>query len=287
MYVSPLVVGLDYSFVDCRSKLPLIISNCHPVNDPCCSRTSDNDRVLVKAWKEDVYPDVYDAYANSLGGSHGERLDIRSEGGRETALLYMGMMRRTVELESTREYLSVKGIGLQRFRLGQSFLQNAVERPANDRYYRYGPSGLVNVTHLKDGVGIFMSLPHFLHGDECLKNAVEGLAPDPNLHDFYLDVLALLRQPLRGMQRFQMNLYVEPLVFMNKDGLKVEWFKQLQPVYMPLMWLNQYTVVTDDAAASVRSLLTITNLSASIGKVGSYVASFCGVCVLVSLFTRA
>ena len=37
-----------------------------------------------------------------------------------------------------------------------------------------------------------ISFPHFYLGDPCLLEEVEGLNPDPEKHDFYLDVHEVL-----------------------------------------------------------------------------------------------
>ena len=37
---------------------------------------------------------------------------------------------------------------------------------------------------------MFASLPHFLNADPQLVNAVDGVSPDPNLHEFLSKLLA-------------------------------------------------------------------------------------------------
>ena len=47
---------------------------------------------------------------------------------------------------------------------------------------------LIIVYSFLEGNPIYMSWPHFLHGDPDLLRTVEGLYPDPELHSFILDV---------------------------------------------------------------------------------------------------
>ena len=47
---------------------------------------------------------------------------------------------------------------------------------------------LIIVYSFLEGNPIYMSWPHFLHGDPDLLRTVEGLNPDPELHSFILDV---------------------------------------------------------------------------------------------------
>ena len=46
------------------------------------------------------------------------------------------------------EQTVVEGIKLLRFSPTPDFLQNAKVVPSNDRYFRYGPNGLINMTNI-------------------------------------------------------------------------------------------------------------------------------------------
>lgn len=50
------------------------------------------------------------------------------------------------------------------------------------------PVGLINVTACRYGIPLFMSLPHFYHGDPQLTEAVNGLNPREEDHSFYFIV---------------------------------------------------------------------------------------------------
>merc|ERR1719446_1358564 len=87
--------------------------------------------------------------------------------------------------EGTFQY---QGIALRKFRPdGKLLWGNSMERPANARYYQWGPSGLMNLTMLF-GADIYISLPHFLNSDPQLVDEFTGLNPDKNLHDLYIGV---------------------------------------------------------------------------------------------------
>lgn len=49
-------------------------------------------------------------------------------------------------------------------------------------------SGVMNVSACRFGSPAFLSLPHFLYADPALREAVEGMAPDPDKHSFYFAV---------------------------------------------------------------------------------------------------
>ena len=61
------------------------------------------------------------------------------------------------------------------------------------------------------GNPVYMSWPHFLHGDSVLREAVEGLTPpDVNNHSFVLDIQPDWGITLSARARFQFNVLVEP-----------------------------------------------------------------------------
>jgi len=75
-----------------------------------------------------------------------------------------------------------------------------------------------------------VSFPHFYLGDPRLLEEVEGLKPDPEKHDFYLDVHEELGVTLDGRTRLQFNILVTKPTTMThlanfKDGsiLPILW----------------------------------------------------------------
>lgn len=50
------------------------------------------------------------------------------------------------------------------------------------------------------GVPIMMSYPHFLRGDPLLSEPFEGLHPNPEKHEFYIDVQRV---------RFNLHIYLQ------------------------------------------------------------------------------
>ena len=74
-----------------------------------------------------------------------------------------------------------------------------------------------------EGNPIYMSWPHFLHGDPDLLRTVEGLNPDPELHSFILDV-----DPVRYLYLVAVQCYTKSieLIFLNSNGVnKLEFHR--------------------------------------------------------------
>jgi len=75
-----------------------------------------------------------------------------------------------------------------------------------------------------------LSFPHFYLGDPRLLEEVEGLKPDPEKHDMYLDVHEEIGVTLDGRTRIQLNALVTKSSTMShlvnfKDGsiLPILW----------------------------------------------------------------
>ena len=65
------------------------------------------------------------------------------------------------------------------------------------------PSGLLDISGCEPDSPIYLSWPHFLHGDPYLRKLVQGLAPDEQAHSFILDVL-----PVKSLIKNGANLIV-------------------------------------------------------------------------------
>ncbi|KAK3926537.1 Scavenger receptor class B member 1 [Frankliniella fusca] len=81
---------------------------------------------------------------------------------------------------------------------------------------------------------VVMSFPHFLHGDPSLLHNVEGLRPQSEKHDMFVDIHPNLGLTLGGVSRLQVNVQVRhaPGVmgqtmshFKDQSILPVAWFE--------------------------------------------------------------
>ena len=75
-------------------------------------------------------------------------------------------------------------------------------------------SGVLNLApckrtqHLPLGPPIALSYPHFYQADPSYLAAVEGLTPDKERHQIYVDVQPELGLPLAISKRFQLNTII-------------------------------------------------------------------------------
>ena len=84
------------------------------------------------------------------------------------------------------------------------------------------------------GSPVYMSWPHFLHGDPQLRKNLIGMAPDEEKHSFIMDVLPKYGIALRAFARLQMNVAVE-----KSDGFG--WFDKInqEKIYLPVLWFEE------------------------------------------------
>ncbi|KAJ8028833.1 Platelet glycoprotein 4 [Holothuria leucospilota] len=141
--------------------------------------------------------------------------------------------------------IKVKGIPVGEWYVPKELYANPSEVPDNIGFctpdkYSCPPTGLLNVTECFDGAPIFFSSPHFLYGENLL-DTVEGLNPVEDEHKIYFALEMLTGVPFKVDNRVQINIRVDPYDFLPNS-------ENIQGLYMPVLWLNQSTVIDDENA---------------------------------------
>jgi hypothetical protein len=75
---------------------------------------------------------------------------------------------------------------------------------------------------------IFISFPHFYKGDPKLRESFEGLKPEKDQHESYMDLNERLGFPLNGVQRFQFNLRMK----------KSDFSRIKTDLIVPILWME-------------------------------------------------
>ncbi|XP_015510791.1 lysosome membrane protein 2 [Neodiprion lecontei] len=137
------------------------------------------------------------------------------------------------------------------------------------------PAGVFNVSACQFGAPLLISFPHFYRGEKILLKNVDGLKPNAELHETYLDVHPRLGTPIGGWSRMQVNLQVTvvptvPVLDLLKDGM-----------ILPMLW---FEIGIDSIPEVVLSLLKQAYFTASTVettfKWGSLVCTFLSMCAL-------
>ncbi|KAG7250870.1 hypothetical protein CRUP_032215, partial [Coryphaenoides rupestris] len=100
---------------------------------------------------------------------------------------------------------------------------------------------------------IVVSFPHFYQADPMYINAVDGLSPNKEDHETYLDLQPTTGVPIRACKRAQLNIIVK----------RIKGFPQtkfINETIFPIMFVNETATIDDDSAAQMRTMLLIVTL---------------------------
>ncbi len=239
-------------------------------------------------------------FANRIDGCDGNQYGrpLRSD----KIILYVSDIYRTVFIQHTSNE-DWHGVSLRRYRLQQKDLYNATMNPNAAQYYQFGPNGMENLTAAV-GFPSWVSKPQFLDGDAKLVEAIEGLSPNINDHDSYLDMEPMTGLFARAAKRLQLNYVLydwyapnistdaaidlskiceDPVVtgaddptYLKKCQLMVKMFECLSipstwtfengEVYYPYAWAEESFELSADDAQGIRdSLYLFRNASEQTG----------------------
>ncbi|NXJ78163.1 CD36 protein, partial [Trogon melanurus] len=152
---------------------------------------------------------------------------------------------------------NVKGITLYRFTVPREAFASPTE--VGDNYcfctdkeisLNCTLAGVLDISSCKAGKPVFISLPHFLHASDSILHDVEGLSPNEEEHETFLDVEPITGFTLQFAKRLQVNLLVRPT-----SRIKV-LSKVKKPYVFPLLWLNETAVIGDAKAEMFRNKVT-------------------------------
>lgn len=113
------------------------------------------------------------------------------------------------------------GIDVKRFSLQSKDMLNATQNPENAQYYAFGPYGLLNATKASN-IPVFISFPHFYLADPSLVAAIEGLNPQKEIHQTYLDVEPQTGLLVEARKRLQVNYYMQDYAIPEVDPSTVD-----------------------------------------------------------------
>lgn len=120
-----------------------------------------------------------------------------------------------------------------------SYNQCFCERPDNCM----GTSGLFNLSKCQFDSPIALSWPHFYQADPKLLDAVIGLKPDKEKHQFFLDVQPNLGTAVRAQARTQINLVMEDYSYVTTNRKSVEGLREM---IFPVAWFSDGIEEIDD-----------------------------------------
>uniref|UniRef100_A0A8D2ADE3 Scavenger receptor class B member 2 n=1 Tax=Sus scrofa TaxID=9823 RepID=A0A8D2ADE3_PIG len=112
-------------------------------------------------------------------------------------------------------------------------------------------SGVLNVSVCKNGAPIIMSFPHFYQADEKFVSAIDGMHPNKEYHETFVDINPLTGIILRAAKRFQINVYVRKLDDFIETG-------NIRTLVFPVMYLNESVLIDKETASRLKSVVNTT-----------------------------
>ncbi|XP_045713909.1 lysosome membrane protein 2 isoform X1 [Phyllostomus hastatus] len=147
---------------------------------------------------------------------------------------------------------SVQGLPAFRFKVPEEILANTSDNagfctPAGNCL----GSGVLNVSVCKNGAPIILSFPHFYQADEKFVSAIEGMHPNKEYHETFVDINPLTGIILRAAKRFQVNVYVQKLDGFIETG-------DVRTMVFPVMHVNESVLIDKETASRLKSVVNTT-----------------------------
>ncbi|KAM7368856.1 hypothetical protein PAMP_013161 [Pampus punctatissimus] len=193
--------------------------------------------------------------SNSINGSDGSAFHplLKKD---ERLYIFTPDLCRSIYMEFEKD-VEVKGIPAYRFTPPRSVLASKEENPANEGFCVTPEeclgTGLLKVSPCRNGAPVVASFPHFYLGDTKYVDAIEGMSPERQHHQTFLDLNPTTGVIVRANKRAQINVLVHRIT-----GFPIT--RTLNQTIIPVMFINESVVIDDASAARVQKLLLIVTL---------------------------
>ena len=145
--------------------------------------------------------------ANDINGTEGFFFHPFLQEGEEIEI-FVDDIYRSLKLKHV-DTINLMGIEAFRFTIVNSTFQSAFTNPEHARWGSWNPDGLFYLGPTQDPVvPVFGSKPHFLDGDPALLEKVDGLRPNRDLHESYLDVQPSIGANVQVGIKLQVNAQI-------------------------------------------------------------------------------
>ncbi|XP_061439363.1 lysosome membrane protein 2 isoform X2 [Rhineura floridana] len=159
------------------------------------------------------------------------------------------------------KYVTVEGIPAYRFVPPEGLFANASVNPENAGFCVpagncFG-AGILNVRACKEGAPIFLSPPHFYLSDDRYINDIDGMHPNKEEHETFLDINPLTGVLVRAARRLQINAYLRKLPDFIQTG-------NIRTMFFPVMYINESFVLDKASAAKLKTVLLESSVITSV-----------------------
>lgn len=192
--------------------------------------------------------------SNSINGSDGAIHPLVDKN--ERIYIFTPDLCRSIYMEFEKD-VEVKGIPAYRFTPPRSVFASKEENPANEGFC-VSPkeclgTGVLKVSPCRKGAPVVASFPHFYLADENYIAAIDGISPEREHHQTFLDINPTTGVIVRASKRAQVN------ILMNRISGFVNT-RTLNDTIFPVMFLNESVIIDDGSVARLNKLLLVVNL---------------------------
>ncbi|XP_027202616.2 uncharacterized protein LOC113796527 isoform X1 [Dermatophagoides pteronyssinus] len=210
---------------------------------------NDEQNGEIIAWNQHSYMDAwYGRQCNSINGTDGRQY---SPFVRESRI-YQFIPRLCRSIPFTLSKLDIisspSGISLRRFSEANDFMQSPFRNKANGCFCRFqnqlkrcNYDGILDMANCYNGAPIILTRPHFSGTiTKSIGRSINGLVPDDQFYQTYIDVEPISGIVLDKMERYQLNVHFPPL------PLKLNANRTIPETIIPLFWYQEQFVASQD-----------------------------------------
>ncbi|XP_075153552.1 peste [Haematobia irritans] len=199
----------------------------------------------IYEWNYKTHNGAFEGECGRVKGSMGEFFppNLTPE---DSVWLYVPNICRAVPLDYT-EMVKIHDVTAFKFSGTERSVDNGTIYPENKCLCVNGKceaSGLFSISPCKYNSSIYMSYPHFYRADPIYLEAVEGLNPEKDKHEFFMTLEPMSGVPMDVGGGFQANYLMEPVA-----GIKP--YQGIPRTFIPIMWAEERVRVPPEIAANI------------------------------------
>ncbi|XP_044251240.1 protein peste [Drosophila takahashii] len=199
----------------------------------------------IHTWNNLTHTGAFEGSCGKVHGSMGEFFppNLSTE---DSVYMYMPKMCRAIPLDYT-ETVTVHGVTAYKFSGTAHAVDNGTLHPETSCYCVGGkcmPIGVINIGPCAFNASVYMSFPHFYMADPSYLEAIEGLRPEREKHEFFMTLEPNAGVPMDVGGGFQANYYMEPIPGSNL-------YSNVPTVMIPMMWCEERVRVSEEIAADI------------------------------------